>query len=49
MSLNIDTQKSIDVLMNELKQVVDVAPDDTEEILRYILAELPAVVRRRIF
>jgi len=49
MSLNIDTQKSIDVLMNELKQVVDVASDDTEEILRYILAELPAVVRRRIF
>ena len=49
MSLNIDTQKSIDVLMNELKQVVDAAPDDMEEILRYILAELPAVVRRRIF
>lgn len=49
MSLNIDTQKSIDVLMDELKQVVDVAPDDMEEILRYILAELPAVVRRRIF
>lgn len=49
MSLNIDTQKSIDVLMDELKQVVDVAPDDTEEILKYILAELPAVVRRRIF
>lgn len=49
MSLNIDTQKSIDVLMDELKQVVDVSPDDTEEILRYILAELPAVVRRRIF
>lgn len=49
MSLSIDTQKSIDVLMDELKQVVDVAPDDTEEILRYILAELPAVVKRRIF
>lgn len=49
MSLNIDTQKSIDALMEELKEVVNVAPDDNEEILFYIIAELPAVVNRRVF
>ncbi len=49
MSLNIDTQKSIDVLMDELKQVVDVAPDDKIEILAYIVAELQSVMNRRIF
>ena len=49
MSLNIDTQKSIDALMEELKEVVKVAPDDRTEILMYIIAELPAVVNRRVF
>lgn len=49
MSLNIDTQKSIDALMNELKLVVQVAPDDKIEILAYIFAELQSVMNRRIF
>ena len=49
MSLNIDTQKSIDALMDELKLVVQVAPDDKVEILSYILAELQSVMDRRIF
>lgn len=49
MSLNIDTQKSIDALMDELKLVIRVAPDDKVEILSYILAELQSVMDRRIF
>lgn len=47
MNLNIKTQQSIDALMNELKQVVEVAEDDRIDILDYILAELPAVMDRR--
>ena len=47
MNLNIKTQQSIDALMNELKQVVEVAEDDRIDILDYILAELPAVMNRR--
>lgn len=47
MSLNIKTQQSIDALMEELKQVVEVAEDDRVDILDYILAELPSVMNRR--
>lgn len=47
MSLNIKTQQSIDALMNELKQVVEVAEDDRVDILDYIIAELPSVMDRR--
>ena len=38
MNLNIKTQQSIDALMNELKQVVEVAEDDRIDILDYIIA-----------
>ena len=47
MSLNIKTQQSIDALMNELKQVVEVAEDDRVDILDYIIAEIPSVMNRR--
>lgn len=47
MNLNIKTQQSIDALMNELKQVVEVAEDDRIDILDYIIAELPSVMDRR--
>lgn len=44
-----DTQISIDVLMEELRQVVEKSEDSSEDILSYILAELPAVVNSRMF
>ena len=42
-----ETMTSIDVLMDELRQVVEVAEDDEVEMFSYILAELKTVFRRK--
>lgn len=45
MKLSIDTQKSIDVLLEEMRQALEKTDDDKIDILNYILDCLPAVVR----
>ena len=47
MRLSIETQLSIDVLLDELRQAIEKTNDDKIDILNYILAELPAVVKVR--
>ena len=41
--MSIDTMKSIDALMDELRLVINIAPEDKIDLLSYCLADLQGV------